>query len=340
MRISLKIEFKKISARLHKELVEMRASHKAGIRIVKLARRNVVITNEIRREKMRRRGYHILIEISVLLAAVACFRWETVLDVADRLFGKPIFRDLDCTRNSRLEFLCGFKIALARVSSCFVFINYRKHRLVVNELIASAAESHFARQRLHFQRHQRSFTENLVYPRKMLALIAEIEKKSEEISRNKIVHYRLIVDVLQIVHIHPVFIKSVELIFNLHFNEILVVATEKLCPCKFAYSSKKRPVADHVIGVQSKLVITFRDNDGRKISLPALDIARKHSLLLKLKYAKYDLSDGKIVRRLDFRDLLTAKVHHFNEKRNQINSVAVADKNADVYRKARKTVLG
>ena len=131
-----------------------------------------------------------------------------------------------------------------------------------------------------------------------------------------------------------------KLIFDLQFNEILVVTTQKLCSRKLAHSRKKSPVADHLILAYGEFVVAFGWNDRRKITLPTLDLVREHPLLLKLKYAKYDLSYRKIVRRLDFRDLLTAKVHHFCEKRYEILSVTVTDENADVYCQARKTVLG
>ena len=133
----------------------MSARHKAIVSVIITTRRDGFIANKISREKMRCRGYHILVKIRVFFATVARFCGKPVFYMTDRIFGKPIFRDLNCSRNSGFESARSFEITLTGVSRGFKLKDYRKHWLVVHELIASAAECDLSRDRLHFKSQKR-----------------------------------------------------------------------------------------------------------------------------------------------------------------------------------------
>ena len=52
-----------------------------------------------------------------------------------------------------------------------------------------------------------------------------MQKKGEKIARNEIVNYRLMVVLFEIIHIHTVFIKAMQLILELKLKEFFGIAS-------------------------------------------------------------------------------------------------------------------
>ena len=136
----------------------------------------------------------------------------------------------------RLEFACQLPVALPRVALCLELEHNSLPRLVVQELIASAAVGELAAWRLHFQREECGAADSVVYRLVMLSVIARVKKQAVESSCHQIVHHGVLDLGVGVVAVHSVIVQPLHLLEQLELDEFGGLAEPCLLSIIFAHT--------------------------------------------------------------------------------------------------------